>query len=321
MDLGTEFGLNVAPDGKSQARVFRGKVEAALTDDEGITQRTHVVREREAFQIDPGAGSMAAYEGPGDFLDRTVVPTPPLVLDPGYPGAVRGAAPWGYWRFESLADGAIPNEVPGRPPLRAVGPVRLAEMPGGNRCAEFRAVDDRQDLEMDGLWRPTWRPGFAVELWCVSEAISHTTLAGMARPDDANLHNFLLELTSRNGLHKPASVRLLHRWPAGGGDGDNVYSHGPYVPYRWHHVVGQVRVGRMELFVDGEPESSLSVNPDHQETSCRFLLGRLTPRTGTGISIDRPLVGRLDEVALYDHPLTPEQIREHHRLGRPARGH
>jgi hypothetical protein len=152
-------------------------------------------------------------------------------------------------------------------------------------------------------------------LWALSERISHTTLVSMTAPHDSNNHLLLLELTSRNLLHPPALVRFLHRWPPGGSGGDNVYSHTPYIPYRWHHIVGQYRKDRIELFVDGEPVLSLSVAPGHAEQSCRVLLGRLTTRPGTGISVDRPLVGRIDEFALYDHPLADDEVREHHRLG------
>jgi hypothetical protein len=46
------------------------------------------------------------------------------------------------------------------------------------------------------------------------------------------------------------------------------------------------------------------------------VLGRLTTLPGQGLSISRNFIGRLDEVALYDRPLMPMEVREHHRLGR-----
>ena len=107
-----------------------------------------------------------------------------------------------------------------------------------------------------------------------------------------------MELTCRNWLtiHRPASVRLLHRFPAGWEAGDNTFSQAPYIPYRWHHVVGQVQGDRIELFLNGELSSSLSIRPEHADVSCLFVLGRLTALPGTGISVDRPFVGRMDEV-------------------------
>jgi hypothetical protein len=124
-----------------------------------------------------------------------------------------------------------------------------------------------------------------------------------------------MELTSRNRLtmHKPASVRLLHRWPSGWEAGDNAYSRNPYVPFRWHHIVGQLHPDRIELFLDGQLSESLSIRPEHSDVACQLVLGRLTSRPGTGLSFDRPFIGRLDEVALYDRPLSPEEIRSHSR--------
>ena len=87
----------------------------------------------------------------------------------------------------------------------------------------------------------------------LSEAITHASLVGMTAPADTDNHVFLMELTARNRLtiHKPASIRLLHRFPAGWEGGDNTYSDEPYVPFRWHHIVGQVQGDAIELFVDG----------------------------------------------------------------------
>ena len=87
-------------------------------------------------------------------------------------------------------------------------------------------------------------------------------------------------------------------------DGDNTYSKDPYVPYRWHHIVGQINRDRIELFKDGELSASLSIRPEHGDVPCHLVLGRLTVRPGSGGSIDRPFIGRMDEVAVYDRPLT-----------------
>src|SRR5205823_607854 len=113
---------------------------------------------------------------------------PHLTPDADYPAAVRRSRPWGYWRFESQADGTFPNEVPGRPPLSVIGPIRTGGVPGGNHYALFSADGGQQYLEMASTWHPTWRPGFAVELWCLSETIRHATAVSMPHEDDTNNH-------------------------------------------------------------------------------------------------------------------------------------
>jgi hypothetical protein len=239
-----------------------------------------------------------------------------LTLDAGYTAAILESRPWGYWRFESMDGDMVPNEIAGRSPLRSTGPIRLETGPGDrlNHWASFRASHNPQFLEMTQPWQPTWQPGYAIEFWCLSESIGHASLLSLVSPKDTDHHVFLLELTSRNRLtiHKPASVRLLHRSVPGWEGGDNAYSQNPYVPYRWHHVVGQVDANRIELFLDGQLSSTLSIAPDHKDLPCQLIIGRLTSRPGSGLSVDRPFVGNIDELTLYDHPLTATEIRNHY---------
>ena len=98
---------------------------------------------------------------------------PSLILDPAYPATVMASGPWSYWRFESLKGGSTPNEVPGRPPLLATGPVSLTGKFDENQVVVYRPGEDCQYLAMDGLWGPAPDPGYAVELWFLPESIDH----------------------------------------------------------------------------------------------------------------------------------------------------
>ncbi len=325
VDLGTEFGLNVGTDGKMRGQVFKGKLEAALLSAAGTPQRSFFLdaaraNASKAFEIDSRAGHIEPVAVSEDFVVASHPVAPPLILAGDYAAAVRRSRPWGYWRFESTDRGSIPNEVRGRPPLQVTGPIRIGTAAGDNHWAEFPAAEVPQFLTMRESWHPPWQTGYAVEFWCLAESIGHVSLVSLVSPRDTDHHVFLMELTSRNRLtiHRPATVRLLHRSPPGWEGGDNTYSQDPYVPYRWHHIVGQVNSNRIELYLDGQRSSSLSITPDHADLPCQFVLGRLTVLPGSGLSIDRPFVGRLDEVALYDHALTAEEIRDHQRLGSGA---
>jgi hypothetical protein len=325
VDLGTEFGLNVDADGKAQLMVFEGEVETALLRASGSVRRDRNVRERRALEVDPGSFQFREAEArPERFLSPTTLAIPTLELAPSYRDTVLAARPWGYWRFESMEDGAVPNEVGGRPSLRATGPVRLAGAGAGNRSVTFGPGAAEQYLAMDGLWAPPSDPGHAVELWFAPERIGRAALAGLFVPRGGSRydHVFLLELTSRNrqesradALFQRASIRFLHRWPPGLSGGDNLFSD-YYVPYRWHHAVAQMRGDRMELYVDGVALPTLSVGPDRGTEACQFLVGRLKPLQGpSGTLQSRNFVGQIDEIALYDHPLSAEEVRRHHTLG------
>ena len=324
VDLGTEFAMNVEADGKACVTVIAGEVEGAVLSAAGVPQRSQRMEESKAFEINPRSGQIATVAVSESIVGAADLVATPLVLDPAYPDAVLASDPSSYWRFEELTGDSTPNAIPGRPPLRARGPIRLTRSPGQNQSIIFKADETQPYLEMAAPWAPVRSPGFAVELWFLAEAISHATLASLSDPTATTpvKHQFITELTAltRQTLHPPAVVRFLHRWPPNSRGGVNVYSPAHYVPYRWHHLVAQVEAERMELYLDGTLIESLPVNPDRASKPGLLLLGRLSK-----VPIDhwwwsRPFVGLMDEVALYDHPLSAEEVRTHYRLAQTPVG-
>lgn len=321
VDMGTEFALNLGPEGAARGRVIQGKVEAAALGPSGMLERSRVLGEKRSFKIDHSVIELEEDDSPTDFVGPSNLTVEALDLAAEYAPAIQADHPASYWRFERLDSGKVPNEVPGGADLVAHGPVRLADPVDGrgNRCAEFVEGDTSQYFSPTALWSPPERPGYAVELWFLTEWISHAALAAMVSEPDTQNHAFLLELTSRNRLtllYKPASVRMVHRRPPGRGGGGTVFSEPSYVPYRWHHLVGQMNGDRMEVYLDGRPTASSVVSPGPATPPAQLILGRLTTIPIHDPGYSRPFYGRIDEAAIYDHPLTPERIRLHHELGR-----
>ena len=161
VDLGTEFGLNVAEDGKARVMVFKGEAEASVLNEAGAPVRSQQVNERRAFAIDPRSGQIEeAAVHSVDFVAPAVLAATPLALDASYRQAVLAAGPWAYWRFEAMDDGVVANEVAGRQPLRATGPVKVVGAGGRNRCLEFGPDEADQSVAMDGLWEPPSDTGY-----------------------------------------------------------------------------------------------------------------------------------------------------------------
>src|SRR5262249_57368412 len=187
----------------------------------GAPVRSQQVNERRAFAIDPRSGQIEeAAARSVDFVAPLVQAAAPLSLDASYREAVLAAGPWAYWRFEAMDDGVVAEEVAGRRPLRATGPVKLVGAGGRNRCLEFGPDEAEQSVAMDGLWEPPSDPGYAVELWALPGRIGHAALASLiapGRPSEDYKHLFLLELTAsdRRSLLSPGVFRFLHRWPPG----------------------------------------------------------------------------------------------------------
>jgi hypothetical protein len=329
VDLGTEFGLNLGSDGKSQMMVFKGEATVSVLGGNGHSLGSALIERSRAVEIDPGAVRIREVPLGEEQFVRPVEPAPPaLVLDPAYRDEILKARPWGYWRFGQLVGGRVANDVTGRPPLRPLGGVQFASA-GANQWAVFRSRTPEQALLMDGAWIPSREGGYAVELWVqadphLSSLASQSALVSLIAAQDGpdENHVSLLELTARSSQspHDPSAVRFLDRWPAGLYGGSNVISRRIFLPSGWHHVVGQKVGDTLELYIDGElvGTSSAPLNADRGDASapCRLLVGRLKLHPRTEPIEIRPFVGRLAELAVYERPLTIDEIRAHTALGK-----
>jgi hypothetical protein len=328
VDLGTEFGLNLEPGGRSQVMVFEGEAALSVIGKDGRSVGGALLGGRRAVEVDPDAGSIQDVPAqPEAFVPLGKVVPAPLELAPRYAREIRDATPWGYWRFESMADGVVPNEIEGRPALKALGGVELESSPGGNRWARFRLDDHTQAFLLDGEWARPRDEDYAIEVWVQADlpspnAFGQTALVSLIATDDkrASNHVAYLELAARGRrfLREPCAVRFLDRWPAAMTGGTDVFSRRNVMPSQWHHIVGQKVGDVLELYVDGEQVGTSRVKPNEPDpeapllTPCYLLVGRLKQRSlPPNVSEIRPFEGRLDELAVYDHPLTPEVIRHH----------
>jgi hypothetical protein len=327
IDLGTEFGLNMEVDGKGRIMVFEGEAAVSLLGDGGRSRQGALVAGTTAVEVDPsGPGIREVPPTPDRFIRLPESPAPGLEFSPTYAREVLAAVPTGYWRFQRINGGQVPNEVAGGPPLRAVGGVRIdGDRPNGNRWAYFPQGDVTQALVMDGEWTHSRAHGYAIEVWVQPSQLglnlpgSTALVSAIANTDGPDeKHIALLELIARGrrSVHEPCAVRFLDRWPAARTGGVDVFSRRSFVPSQWHHVVGQKSGDILQLYVDGElvgtsPARLNFADPDGT-AQCRVLVGRLkqlsVPPHYTEI---RPFEGRLDELAIYDRPLTVGEIRRH----------
>jgi hypothetical protein len=336
VDLGTEFGLNLAPGGKTRVMVFEGEAAVSVVGASGQSRQSALVEVAKEVEVDPaGAGIRPVVPQPEAFIALPESPPPALDLTAAYRAAVLASQPWGYWRFQQMDGGAVPNEIADRPPLRAAAGVRLGGDPAGNRWAVFRVNDPAQSLLMEGEWTPPRNAGYAIELWVQptqlrSDLPAQTALVSVIAATDSRdwkqqrLVSYLeLAARGRQSLQEPCAVRFFDRWPAAKVRGTNVFSRRNVVPSDWRHIVGQKAVDTLELYIDGElvgtsPAAPLAAEDGDETCPCRLLIGRLKQWVVPPLYSEiRPFEGRLDELAVYDRPLSPDEIRRHAGLRRP----
>ncbi len=76
--------------------------------------------------------------------------------------------------------------------------------------------------------------------------------------------------------------------------------------------MAQRRDGRAELYLDGRLNRREILDPDERPARCRLVVGRRTDDPENHVD-PRTFAGSLDELALYDHALTPDEVLLHHR--------
>ena len=329
VDLGTEFALNVGRDGKSAVHVFEGQVEASLLNRSGNTLSSDLLKENQSARMEPGKPELDRRpQEPADFAQARPLRAGGLALDARYARSILDAKPWAYWRFQTLEQNRVLNEVPDRPALKLYGQGVLAEEDTDNQSLEFLQSEGATYALMEGLWQPPTQTGYAVELWMTSSALRLSALLcavnprvieDLPKPESREKHLLLLQLMDRSQrwMHPNGSVRMLQRIPAGYGGGINAFSDLTYTPGHWHHIVAQNDGKQLQVWIDGKLAGVAAMGPMDPANPCEILLGRLTRVENSNDA--RPFTGRIDELALYERVLSAEEIARHHALGHVLR--
>ncbi|MEY4483472.1 MAG: hypothetical protein RL693_924, partial [Verrucomicrobiota bacterium] len=309
VDLGTEFGVKVDPEGRSQVVVYQGKAETSLLSPDGSPRHTRLLGVQESVELDPRTSSMRNI-APRELLAAPDLKIAPLKLTKDYATRVLAAKPRHYWRGSAMTnDGRIEDTAPGAQPLRITGSV----VPQADGSFDFAPTTEPQFLRADGDW--TLPEEFAVELWFASQSFHSSDLAVMHSILDPRKVLALVELTRRDVRNplRPGGVRFLYRWPPGGSDGVNLYSAPLYVPYQWHHLVCQRRGSVLEMYLDGQQVGETPLQGAELTTACVIRFGRLFEDPAS--KEHRQFQGRMAEMAIYERALDAKEIQDHARGG------
>jgi len=227
--------------------------------------------------------------------------------------AILADNPVAYWRLEETgvaganlaADfsgnghtGTYQNEV-------ARGNSRALMYDVDNRVATFdgsndyiginESIDDADFIGADG--------SYSIELWFNADDRHQGDLLGFTAAGTNN-HAILLETESDGRL------RFLHRAPAGGGGGTDIYTDASANPYdvdQWHHLVA-VKDGdldEMRLYLDGDLAGTAS-----NATTIDFDLDLGIGRLGKSYS-GRYFNGMIDEISLYNWAFNESDVLSH----------
>jgi hypothetical protein len=291
-------------------------------------------RDAEAMRVDAGQairiragddGKLSFERRPAEqayFVAQVSMASDTLIVPDEYIAEVKRSKPIGYWRLEQDVWPLAPNEMGSRFECHVNGSIGRTGHPG-NQALEFGVTDQGGDVLCNEVFDDAIRDSYSLELW-IKPSHYHVgavvSLVGDPDPHTGVIpHGMLLELGGSGRMptagHHPGRIRFLHRSPASHerDAGTSCYSVDSYMLRRWQHLVAVKDGAAMKLYINGELVGE-GRDTNELPTGLRLLIGRLYPDSSRSV---RPFIGQLDELAIYDRALSPEEIAKHFQLIRP----
>jgi Concanavalin A-like lectin/glucanases superfamily/FecR protein len=318
VDLGTEFAAKVNTDGTGTCRVFEGKADVLLLDSMGESKKARRLTASESVRIVPSHEALQVIqEKDGDYPSMKHAPRPTLRLTPSYPADVMELAPAGYWRFESITGGHVPNEVPGGCQMLAAGSAAIAAENAGNHSGELTRLDHAEFFKIQGGTKAMFEGDFTVSFFTQFSWLQNFAMISAMRYDDSiKGHPLILQCYADLGKRgiKGSVLHAEFRDPPAWNGGAEIFGPALLRPLHWHHIAATRANGMVALYLDGAPVARKTVGS--MPLDCReIFVGRLNGNARQSRNEARGLVGHIDELAVFPRALADGEIR---RLGIPG---
>lgn len=255
------------------------------------------------------------------FSSRFTIQDDSILVTQQYADTIREAKPLCYWRFEKIEDGYVPNEMSQKHPLRVKGAASIVPLSPGNHVMDFGYGESGGYLIDEEPFTELIDSDYTFETWVKPGHAQWGTIAALAQrrsdASDKENHAMILEMTGLGSIRSVKSrlnsFRFLHRAPPGDRGGASCISGQDYLFHKWQYLAAVRNGSTVCLFVDGKPVDRRQY-PAQLEDELELVIGQL-------FSFDtiRPLVGQLDEFAIYDRALTPAEVTTHYTLLRPTK--
>jgi hypothetical protein len=312
VDLGTDFAVEAVTGKNSEVHVFNGEVRINLHGSKASSARPLHLTTGKATRIDFLTGMPAGIDiDEQRFLRR-------LELEPGtYTQKVLALQPAAYYPMDPVGDGTLLSDVGphatdakidfGRAsePVWAPGKVGLAFALGGPAQQTYAVVPSYSQADGDQLSVVAWvsarsRPRWAsiAKNWAGSEQWGQFHFGLYYDSGELEVH-------IQDSSEKEITVK------------DSV----PLPLHDWHHVAFVADGSKLRLYRNGREVSSAPYRQLRSDPRIKALA------IGTKLNLagDMPdhhdfnmWDGRLDELAIFNHALSAEQIRELYDLGNSA---
>jgi hypothetical protein len=271
-----------------------------------------VIGENRAVELTTGSDSTVAtryFDADRTHFATKLSMSGRLPITTRYINAVKKSRPTGYWRFEAVESGEIRNEITNGTSLAVTTGLSL---PGdqSNHVLEVGQSYERGNLVSVGTMDALAKRDYSVEVWMKPSHHHYGFLVSIAEQQldrfDEQLESktFLMILQPERYPKSPGTIRCANRNPLGFSSHD-CWSDELYHLRRWQHVVAVKGKSTLVLYLDGKIVGS-SKGSKPMLPGMHLVVGRPYPS-----SPQSSFYGQLDELSVYDHALTAEEIKLH----------
>jgi hypothetical protein len=301
IDHGTEFGVEVTAGLGSEIHVFRGEVEVKSRTADEDTLRLFT---DQATRVDEVAGSPAGIAvDPDRFLRSFDEPSA------NYAARVRQLNPVLYFRMPPSSDGRTLTDQSGNGlharieagtserPLFASGRVGSAFQLGGPRVSTHAVVPDYPKTTNNQLSAVAWVFADSRPRWA-------SIIKNWGQGEIGQFHFGLVDHTGE--------LEILVKSPKGAGARARVRDTEPFPVGTWQHVAFVADGSTLRLYRNGQEIGSAPHKPIATPTIQSLgigakLVGNHPKRPGSPADFWH---GRIDELALFNHALDGEAVRD-----------
>ncbi|MEM6505265.1 MAG: LamG-like jellyroll fold domain-containing protein [Planctomycetota bacterium] len=312
VDLGTRFGVEADATKGTSVLVMEGSVRVQPTEQSPLAFESVVLEQGEVRQVEPDSGSLKTISLARAPIFYQTAPHP-------YVQAVLDTGPIVYWRFESAVDGALINQIdPKAYPLRVNGSATLVPdgvIGGGAWINNSQKTDGYFDTT-DPFEAIGSEGDFTLSLWCRIDHDGYTSGAEASiggfytgKPEDnhhlaqIDIHAAVVKDRLLNGI-----FRVHYNDPRFVSGHEGLQTESQYKQGQWQHVVLTRSGQTLRLYIDAELAGEHFVESIKPSDTAHFVLGR-------SMSLPRWLKqSTIDEVAIFDRPLSGTEIQEQFEL-------
>lgn len=322
-DIGTRFGVRIGDSGRSEIHLLEGGVNV-ISQESGIKLATLAPDGKgRAITADGTQSELPLAEDPFPLLQSL------LSGRSGYETEVIAQKPSGYWKFDGALDNSFDNEVQGHRkaksgPSLSIHPSGVneeAHFPGFspyNKSLYFPAGENKRTASTsviafldadDGVSRRQGAMTFWIKQKEGAEGDQMLWLAGSHSVNGAPTRSLAYSTLTASG-------HLVFSMVNGNRDA-SVKSSQSIEQGRWHHIGISWDQAALNLYMDGRRVAHRSDAPALDEWVSFGNFVRFGKPTDDLLPMGiRNFHGWLDEYALWDRPLTPEEVDRQFRAAR-----